>query len=356
VRRLALWIVALTVSLVVHAMVSWRIGEELDEAVDEQTKRRLVDVLPQTSVEVDALDLLKFEQPVLEPPPEMLIPNRASVVVPDVASTALRAVRGGGPLVVGVGSRSGLPGPEGREQGTGLGEGVEQFARYVDELREAGLDVLFVVDATGSMGWALDEVKGRIGDIIEWVRDLVPIARFGVVAFRDQGDPEFVVRIQSLTYSTAKLERFLGSLAAAGGGNLGESVYAGMRAGIERGGWRPAGKRLVILIGDAPPHRDESDELLRLVSRFHADGGQVTSLDVSDEANPALLEARLGRKVNRNLYRGEPSYDFARIAERGGGDAATLDGELRLTRRLVNLIFGQRYAGELALALEAIEP
>jgi hypothetical protein len=76
---------------------------------------------------------------------------------------------------------------------------------------------------------------------------------------------------------------------------------------------------------------------------------------VSDEANPALLEARLGRRVNRALYRSAPSYDFQRIAELGGGDAATLDGELRLTRRLVNLIFGERYAAELALALEAME-
>ena len=355
-RRLALWIAAVAVSLAVHAMVTWRIGAELDEAVEAGTKRRMVDVLPDTRAEVEDLELLKFEQPMLEPLPEMLIPNRASVVVPDVADTALRAARGGGALVSGVGPGSTLPGPESAEQGTGLGDGADQFARYVDELREAGLDVLFVVDATGSMGWALDEVKTRVVDIIEWVRDLVPIARFGVVAFRDHGDPEFVVRIQSLTYSSAKLERFLRSVEAAGGGDLGESVYAGMRTAIEHGGWRRAGKRLVILIGDAPPHREESEELLRLVLRFHADGGQVTSLDVSDEANPALLEARLGRKVNRNLYRGEPSYDFARIAEFGGGDAATLDGELRLTRRLVNLIFGQRYAGELALALEAIEP
>jgi hypothetical protein len=112
----------------------------------------------------------------------------------------------------------------------------------------------------------------------------------------------------------------------------------------------------VILIGDAPPHRDEADPLLRLVDGFHAAGGQVTTLDVSDEANPALLEARLGRPVNRAMYRSAPAYDFRRIAERGGGDAATLDGELRLTGRLVNLIFGERYAAELALALQALEP
>jgi len=68
--------------------------------------------------------------------------------------------------------------------------------------------VLFVVDATGSMGWVLDEVKTRILDITSTVRSLVPISRFGVLAYRDRGDPEFVTRMQNLTYSTLKLQAF----------------------------------------------------------------------------------------------------------------------------------------------------
>ena len=354
-RGTALWVAAGLISLAVHALLSWRLGNELAPAPLATSEPRVIQMLEEAVSEPEVMEMLKFEQPLQEPPPELLVPTRASIVVPDIPATALRAARGGGPVVIGPDPGSLLPGPATELVGTGLGEGSDQFARYVDDLREAGLDVVFVVDATGSMGWAIDEVKARIADVVDWVRDLVPIARFGIVAYRDAGDPEFEVRAQPLTYSVAKLTRFLGGLSAAGGGDLGEGVLAGLRTGIVDAGWRPAGKRLMILVGDAPPHRDEVAALERLVTGFRAAGGQITTLDVSDEANPALLEARLGRRVNRALYRSAPSYDFQRIAELGGGDAATLDGELRLTRRLVNLIFGQRYAAELALALEAME-
>ena len=353
-RGAVLWLAAGLVSLAVHALLSWRLGSELAPAPPAESAAQVIQLLEEAVADPEVMELLKFEQP-LETPPEVLIPTRASVVVPAIPATALRAARGGGPVVVGPGPGSLLPGPATGVVGTGLGEGADQFARYVDDLREAGLDVVFVVDATGSMNWAIDEVKGRIVDVVDWVRDLVPIARFGIVAYRDAGDPEFEVSAQALTYSMTRLTRFLAGLSAAGGGDLGEGVLAGLRVGVTEAGWRPSGKRLLILIGDAPPHRHEVAALERLVSGFRAAGGQITTLDVSDEANPALLEARLGRRVNRSLYRDAPSYDFQRIAELGGGDAATLDGELRLTRRLVNLIFGERFAAELALALEAME-
>jgi hypothetical protein len=243
------------ISLAVHALLSWRLGNELAPAPLATSEPRVIQMLEEAVSEPEVMEMLKFEQPLQEPPPELLVPTRASIVVPDIPATALRAARGGGPVVIGPGPGSLLPGPATELVGTGLGEGSDQFARYVDDLREAGLDVVFVVDATGSMGWAIDEVKARIADVVDWVRDLVPIARFGIVAYRDAGDPEFEVRAQPLTYSVAKLTRFLGGLSAAGGGDLGEGVLAGLRTGIVDAGWRPAGKRLMILVGDAPPHR-----------------------------------------------------------------------------------------------------
>ena len=349
--KLHWWLVAFGVSVSVHALVTWQVGSELRQAPAPTADRVQLALAP--PLQKPPPQRLKFERPPEVDPPATLIVNRSTVALPTVPSPRLRAARGGQRL--GVGAGTALPGPPSRSPGTGLGEGADQFAAYVAELREAGLDVVFLIDATGSMGWALDEVKRRVRDMIEWVRELVPIARFGVVAYRDADDPAFTVRTQPLTYSTAKLTRFLGSFTAAGGGSLGEGILAGMRAAATEVGWRASGKRLVILIGDAPPHRHEADELLRLVADFRNRGGQVTTLDVSDEANPALLEARLQRTVNRAMYRGSPSYDFQRIAEAGGGDAATLDGDLRLVRRVVTLIFGNAFSDDLRMALAAME-
>jgi len=286
----------------------------------------------------------------------------AKVALPDAALRALPTdsnVPAGGLLapIAGRGQGGGAGGGMsgfGVGLGNALGGSSNRFAAYIADMRERGLDVLFVVDATGSMGWVLDEVKARIIDIAAVVRSLVPIARFGIVAYRDKDDPSFVVKSQALTYSTFKLQTFVGSLTAEGGGNMFEAVYDGIKQGVEGSDWRSGARRIIILIGDAPPDPDRLPGVIRLVERFAGAGGVVSTLDVSDQSNPAVVEARVGRKVNRALYRNESMYQFRNIADAGNGDAATLEGEVTLARRLVTLIMGDQFAREMQALLELI--
>ena len=67
------------------------------------------------------------------------------------------------------------------------------------------------------------------------------------------------------------------------------------------------------------------------------------------------MQKGLKRKVPRAMYRGIPSYDFNLIAQAGGGDAVTLDGDIRLIRRLVTLVFGDAFSEDLGIALDAVE-
>ena len=95
------------------------------------------------------------------------------------------------------------------------------------------------------MDWAIAEVRTRIADIVDSVRSLVPIARFGVVAYRDYDDPEFVTRVQPLSFSLAKLTAFLDTLEAVGGGSWQEAVTAGMEAAMDAN-WRTGARRVVV--------------------------------------------------------------------------------------------------------------
>ena len=95
-------------------------------------------------------------------------------------------------------------------------------------------------------------------------------------------------------------------------------------------------------------------EVMRLVEGFHSLGGSVSTLDVSEQANPHLLEAKRGRKVKMSLYRNRPMDDFLMIGQAGRGDAGTLDGDVRLTRRLVRLIMGDEFAVELQGLLDIL--
>ncbi|HAK63711.1 MAG TPA: hypothetical protein DCO82_10775, partial [Alphaproteobacteria bacterium] len=158
------------------------------------------------------------------------------------------------------------------------------------------------------------------------------------------------------TFSLTKLNAFLDALSAAGGGDHPEAVAAGIRDAIERGDWRLGARKVMVLIGDAPPHKADLNKTLALVRKFVADNGQLSALDVSHESNPALIEAVVGRPVDHNIFRNRPIYDFQQLAEAGGGVAATMAGEVQITRQLMTLILGGRFFAEASLLIEGVGP
>ena len=113
-------------------------------------------------------------------------------------------------------------------------------------------------------------------------------------------------------------------------------------------------RRIIIVVGDAPLRDGQLAKVVRMVEQFRRGGGTVSTLDVSDQANPHLLEAKIGRKVARSMYRGAPMHDFLVIGEAGRGDAATLDGDVKLTRRLIKLIMGDQFANEMQALLDVL--
>jgi hypothetical protein len=69
-------------------------------------------------------------------------------------------------------------------------------------------------------------------------------------------------------------------------------------------------------------------------------------VDVSFDANPSIAAARLGKSVDelQTLTHRGVLPEFLGIAQAGGGDGATLEGDRRVVRQLAVLIFGQRWA------------
>jgi len=366
-RRTTIWLLLLVFSATIHALVSWRVGKKIEPLGPpppiEAEFQVVVDLPPEVKLEKPEPleEQLEFEEELELDPPEILIAPKAVAPPPPDVSVALKAQSGGfqgidipsGLAAVPLSEGSGVGGFK-TGIGNGLGDGSAKFAAYIAGLRAAGLDVVFCIDATGSMGWVIDEVKERIADIAQIVRSLVPIARFGMVAYRDRDDPEFLTRVEPLTYSTAKLYRFLSTLKAEGGGDWFEAIDAGLKTSIEESGWRLGARKLIILVGDAPIKDEQLGKVVRLVEQFRRSGGTVSTLDVSDQANPHLLEAKLGRQVAMSLYRSAPMHAFLVIGEAGQGDTATLDGELKLTKRLIKLIMGDQFANEMQALLDVL--
>lgn len=127
---------------------------------------------------------------------------------------------------------------------------------------QADVDVVFVLDTTGSMSGELREAKDRVRQLAEALAESRPNerVRLGVVAYRDRGDA-YVTRVHALTTDVDATFKQLSSLTAAGGGDTPEDALAGLEAAIDGAGWdlAPGVERQLFLIGDAPPHLDYRD-------------------------------------------------------------------------------------------------
>jgi hypothetical protein len=65
---------------------------------------------------------------------------------------------------------------------TGSEKLVGSFSRHIQVLREGGLDVVFVFDATHSMARHIKQVKYKIANLAKTYKKLVPTSRIGMVA------------------------------------------------------------------------------------------------------------------------------------------------------------------------------
>jgi CarboxypepD_reg-like domain/von Willebrand factor type A domain len=120
-------------------------------------------------------------------------------------------------------------------------------------------DVMFVVDATGSMGDEIDYLKSELEDIVSRVQssDNQEVIRLGMTFYRDHGD-EYLVRNFDFKTNVKQVLSDLNQQGAGGGGDFEEAVEEALDNAIHQQRWsQSASTRLLFLILDAPPHYDE---------------------------------------------------------------------------------------------------
>jgi Mg-chelatase subunit ChlD len=122
----------------------------------------------------------------------------------------------------------------------------------------AQLDLVFLIDATGSMDDEIAKLKTTLRTIADQVARLPsrPDTCFGLVAYRDRTD-DFVVRRHDFTNDLNAFQAVLDKLQAAGGGDYPEAMNEALNETVHKLSWRGNGTtRLVVLLADAPPHLD----------------------------------------------------------------------------------------------------
>ncbi|MGA4506358.1 vWA domain-containing protein [Propionibacteriaceae bacterium G1746] len=162
-------------------------------------------------------------------------------------------------------------------------------------------DIVLVVDATGSMGGPINNVKTEMGNIIATVQASQPEAQFAVVSYRDEGDGASVyTKHTDLTASTVTAQAAVNAIFAGGGGDEPEAQLNALWK-IGSGGndiaFRTGSSRIVVWFGDAPGHdpslgHTEADATASLTGV----GAQVIAISVG--ANRLDLTGQATRITN----------------------------------------------------------
>jgi Mg-chelatase subunit ChlD len=122
------------------------------------------------------------------------------------------------------------------------------------------VDLVFVVDATGSMRDDIDAVRADMHSILETLTSTNPDRRLGIVVYRDIGDDFVSKTVLKLTEDESSIVDAINGIDVDGGGDTREHVYAGIDTALTDQPWRPEASQHIVLMGDAPPHDDYADD------------------------------------------------------------------------------------------------
>lgn len=141
----------------------------------------------------------------------------------------------------------------------GMGAGPARAAddaKSIPDEQPGKIEVVFVLDTTGSMSGLIEGAKRKIWSIASNLMDLEPKPdiRFGLIGYRDRGD-EYITKRYDLTDDVQLIYGRLLEFRAGGGGDNPESVNQALAESVGMMSWStdPSVFRVVFLVGDAPP-------------------------------------------------------------------------------------------------------
>ncbi len=119
------------------------------------------------------------------------------------------------------------------------------------------LDVLFVMDTTGSMGEEIERLRDTIAIIHANLNALKPrpLVRFGLVLYKDRGDSYITERVP-FTDDLDAFQSKLDKVTADGGGDGPEDLESALDDAVNKMKWNTDGIRLAFVVTDAEAHLD----------------------------------------------------------------------------------------------------
>ncbi len=208
--------------------------------------------------------------------------------------------------------------------------------KYAPHASESRIDVVFVLDTTGSMGGLIEGAKQKIWEIANRIATAQPrpVIRMGLVAYRDRGD-EYVTKLTALTSDLDAVYSNLMGFVATGGGDGPESVNQALNEALTKFEWDTGEKtlRLIYLVGDAPPHMDYAQDQLypETCARAAKAGLIVNTVQCGGDPETARVWQEIARSSEGNYVAIEQKGGVVAIATPFDAEIAELGKKIDAT-------------------------
>jgi Mg-chelatase subunit ChlD len=209
------------------------------------------------------------------------------------------------------------------------------IAPFANERPE--IEVVFVLDTTGSMGGLIQAAKEKIWSIASTMAAAqpAPLIRMGLVAYRDRGD-QYVTRVVDLSEDLDSVYATLMDFQADGGGDGPESVNQALYDAVHSMSWSSNrnGYRAIFLVGDAPPHMDYQDEVKypQTLTVAMERGIVINTVQCGGETETLNVWRQIARLGDGSYFQVEQGGSAVVIATPFDEKIASLSGELDDTR------------------------
>ncbi len=226
------------------------------------------------------------------------------------------------------------------------------------------LDLCFVIDTTGSMSDDIDDARKNMLAILDVLEDKTDNYRVALVDYRDFSERtgrsyDYPVKVQlDFTSERGAIVEAINDLNTGYGGDDPETVYSGLMKTLELG-WRDNARRMIIIMGDAPPLDPEpyTDYTLDYVmaALYNA------SIDVDLEASDSRVLGESDRSAISiySIGTGSDSITaFLKLSEATGGQYTDVANASEVSDAIIDSIdememgvsvtadFGAEYADE----------
>ena len=198
------------------------------------------------------------------------------------------------------------------------------------------VDVVFVLDTTGSMADLIQTAKEKIWSIASTMAAAQPTPdiRIGLVGYRDRGD-SYVTKIVDLDSDLDTVYASLMDFQAGGGGDTPESVNKALYDAVHHMSWsdRDQAYQVIFLVGDAPPHMDYNEvRYPEIIATANEKGIVVNTIQCGQmptTVEPWTMIANLGQG---NFFQVEQSGGAVAFESPFDAEIAALSARLDATR------------------------